>query len=69
MMEATQLRQANNFTLVRHFDGTGLRAILSQGSVSAMTVVVIDKLLEFAPKVMFAENNYMVQAFSADGSD
>ena len=69
MVEVTQLRQPNDFTLVRHFDGTGLRAILSQGSVSAMKVIVIDKLLEFAPKVMFAEYNDMVQTFSADGSN
>ena len=68
MMQAADFRHRNNPPHVRRLDGARFRCVLLQSQVRPALMIVVPETLQVMGQASFAEHNYVVQAFAADGA-
>ncbi len=69
MMESTHQRQRDDVASIWWFDRACLRTVGIQGSVSAVTVIIVDVVGHDLTQVLLIQNNHVVQTFAADRPD
>ena len=69
MMQTADLGYSNDGPERRRLNAPWDRSVPIQGEVGPRLVVVADILLENPPEMVLAENDEVVKAISADGSD
>ena len=69
MVQAAHLWKLYYWSLFRSLDRPRNRAVLRQRPMGTSKVVVVEVVLENALEVSFAEDDHLIQAFSADGLD
>ncbi len=69
MMESADFRDRKHAPRVRRLDRARLRRVLLLPQVRPALRIVVHETLQVTGQAPFAEHNYMVQAFAADGAD
>src|SRR6266511_4073844 len=69
MMESTHQRQRDDVASIWCFDRACLRTVGIQGSVSTVTVIIVDVVGQDLTQVLLVQNNHVVQTFAADRPD
>ncbi len=64
-MKSADLREGNNVSFVRWFDGPRVRRIFVQGQVSPGTVIIVHVGSKDSTQMAFTENNDVIQTISA----
>ena len=68
MMESADFRDRNHAPRVRRSYGASLRRVFLQSQVRPALMIVVPETLQVMGQASFAEHNYVVQAFAADGA-
>lgn len=69
MVESVNQGQFDDFALVGRFNGTRFRAILVQGSVRPVVVIISHILGKDAVQVRLVKNDHLIQAFTTNRAD
>ena len=69
MMQPANFRDGYDFSLFRWFDWSRFRTILIQWQVASAFVVIIEIGFQHASKMLFIENDHVIQAVSPDWTD
>ena len=69
MVESSDLRELNDPAEFRRLHVSGLRRILAERKMRAGNVVIAKVVAQDFQQVAFIEDDYVIEAFSTDGTD